>query len=173
MGLAADGGAPGAPDTGTGREIRAPGGGSLEVKVDGGPALESSSGPGSGDLVFHAEEPAPARCSFCNRTAAEAWLMVQGPAGAHICDSCLAFCLATVAGHTGGGVRFGAESATGQRSVSGIDLPQGEWETVRRCPNCGTYTLSPRAAGPLACANCDLHFPDAGAEPERPGASGG
>ena len=105
-------------------------------------------------------EATPAMCSFCNRTASEAWLLVEGPAGAHICDNCLAFCLVTVIGHAGGAIRFGAEGADGAHSVSDLRMPEGRWESVRRCPNCGTYTLSPRDEGPSACAHCEIHFPD-------------
>lgn len=157
--MAGDGATEGRAGGAPAREIRVPGGRSMEVKVEGGPVLEFASEPGSGDLVFRAEEPVVARCSFCNRSAPETHLMVEGPAGAHICDNCLAFCLATVIGQTGGSLRFGAENATGERSVSAVALPGGEWETVRRCPACGTYTLSPHDVGPVACAHCSLQFP--------------
>ena len=151
----------GASAAGEGKEVRLPSGQSVEVKLESGAVFEFTSEPGSGELVLQPDEQAVARCAFCHRSAAETWLMVEGPAGAHICDNCLAFCLATVAVNTGGTVRFGSESADGKRSVSGVELPKGEWETVRRCPACGTYTLSPRDEGPSACAHCALQFPDA------------
>gem|GEM_PF-5213424 len=147
--------------SGTRAEIRVPAGGQLEVRLPGGPVVELTSEPGSGELVLRPEEPEPVYCSFCGRAAPETWLMVRGPAAACICDNCLVFSLATIAEHTAGAVRLATEDAAGGHATSELTLAGGPFETVRRCPGCGTYTLSPRETGPGSCGRCGLAFSDA------------
>lgn len=146
----------GKTDAGTG-EIRVQPGEHVEFQTPGGGSVEFTADADSGGLVFTPEPPA--RCAFCDRPAGEVWLLVQGPTGAHLCDACLVFCLAEIAGHGDGSLRVGAAGAAGAGAVV---LPPGTWESVRRCPRCGTYTLSAQDQGPPACAHCRLSFAPAG-----------
>lgn len=145
-------GVTGPTEAGSG-EIRVQAGEQVEFQTPGGGSVEFTAAPGSGDLVFTPQPPA--RCAFCDRPAGEVWLLVQGPTGAHLCDACLVFCLAEIAGHGDGSLRVGAGGAAG---AGAIVLPPGTWESVRRCPRCGTYTLSAQDQGPPACAHCGLSF---------------
>lgn len=136
-------------------EIRVPAGRSVEVPLPGGGLAELTAEPGGGELVLRPEVAAPERCGFCGRAAHEVWLLVRGPAGACICDNCLAFSLAAIAEPSAGRLAFAVEGAP----AAALQLAGGPFETVRRCGACGTYTLSPSLSGPAACAGCGAAFP--------------